>query len=382
MIMNKKRYINGVIGGEKVTLFAVQTNKNKDFFITICVAFLCLFGMLFVYSASNYNAFVLYNDSYYFLKKQIIGYIIGGIAYAFMSHINYRVLKKYALSFYIVCAILLALVLTPLGLEVYGAKRWLGIGGFSIQPSDLAKFALVLFIATYFSSDMLRATTVKGCLPMIVAGGVYCLLIIAEPNMSITVCVGLIMLVMLFAAGMQLKHLAMLMLPIIAALPILIIIEPYRLNRLYAFLDPWSSPKGEGYQLLQSLYALGNGGLFGVGIFNSRQKLRFLPFAESDFILSVIGEELGFVGILILLAICIFLTSRIIRAGKKSGNFFAYLLCVGVSATFIVQIAVNALVVTGSIPPTGVPFPLISSGNTQIIVYLASFGLVHGISAE
>lgn len=380
--MNKKEYIGGLTADENLTLFVRGKKKNKDFFITLCVVFLCLFGMLFVYSASNYNALVSYNDKYYFLKKQIIGYIIGGIAYIFMSRINYRALKKYALFFYILCAVLLALVLTPLGIEVYGAKRWLGAGVFSIQPSDLAKFALVLFIATYFSKDMLRPTTLKGCLPIILVGGIYCLLIIAEPNMSITICVGLIMLVMLFASGMCLQHLILLMLPIIAAIPLLIIIEPYRLNRLYAFWDPWSSPKGEGYQLLQSLYALGNGGLFGVGIFNSRQKLRFLPFAESDFILSVIGEETGFFGVIILLSICIFLTSRIIRAGNKSGNFFAYLLCVGIAAAFIIQIAVNALVVTGSIPPTGVPFPLISSGNTQIIVYMASFGVVHGISAE
>ena len=183
---------------------------------------------------------------------------------------------------------LLALVLTPLGKEVYGAKRWLGIGSFTIQPSDISKLAFVVFASSYLSKDISRIRTLKGSLPVLIAGGITCLLIIAEPNMSITVCVGLIMLSMLFIAGMKIKHFALIFIPIILVIPLLIIIEPYRLKRLTAFLDPWSSPKGEGYQLLQSLYSLGSGGLFGVGLFKSRQKMRFLPFAESDFILSII----------------------------------------------------------------------------------------------
>ena len=168
--------------------------------------------------------------------------------------------------------------------------------------------------------------------------------------------------------------------PIVALIPLLIIVEPYRLKRLSAFLDPWASPKGEGYQLIQSLYALGSGGLFGVGIFNSRQKFKFLPFAESDFILSVIGEETGFFGVFLLLASCVFLTFYIIKTAIKCKDFFSYLTCMGIALVFIIQVAVNALVVTGSIPPTGIPFPLISSGNTQIIVFMSAFGCVSAIS--
>jgi len=229
---------------------------------------------------------------------------------------------------------------------------------------------------------MSRAKTFKGFLPVVIAGGLFCLLIIAEPNMSVTVCMGAVMLIMLFTAGVPLKNFVYILLPVLAAIPVLIIAEPYRLKRLAAFLDPFSSPKGEGYQLLQSLYALGSGGFFGVGIFNSRQKLRFLPFAESDFILSIIGEETGFFGIIILLTVCLVLSYRIIRAGKNCGNFFGYLLCIGIASVFIVQTAVNALVVTGSIPPTGIPFPLVSSGNTQIMAFMAAFGVVNNISAQ
>ena len=311
---------------------------DVDLFVVIsCLVVLLAYGCIFVYSASSYTAEKVYGDKFYFLKKQIIGYVVGVLAFFAVWFIKPRTLKKVAFPACCVTAVLLLLVLTPLGVEVYGAKRWIGLGAFTVQPSDFAKLALVLFSAVCFSDDLQRAQTLKGSLPVICVGAVFCLLVIAEP---------------------------------------------YRLKRLYAFLDPWSSPKDEGYQLIQSLYALGSGGLFGVGLFNSRQKLRFLPFAESDFILSVIGEETGFFGVVLLLAVCIILAVAVVRLGKRNGDFFTYLLSVGVAAVFLVQIAINALVVTGSIPPTGVPFPLVSSGNTQIVTFVASFGLVCSLSRK
>ena len=352
---------------------------KSDLILIFSILLLCVLGGIFVYSASYYVAEKDYNDKFYFLKKQIIGYVIGWITFVIASVIDYRKIKKYSLVFFIISSILLALVLTPLGREVYGAKRWLGIGSFTIQPSDISKLAFVIFASAYLSNDISRIRTLKGVLPLLIAGGITCVLIITEPNMSITVCVGLIMLAMLFIAGMKIKHFVLIFIPIILMIPLLIIIEPYRLKRLTAFLDPWSSPKGEGYQLLQSLYSLGSGGLFGVGLFKSRQKMRFLPFAESDFILSIIGEEVGFVGVVLLFLLAGVIVWRIVKTAKQCDNFFGYLLSMGIAFIFIIQIAVNALVVTGSIPPTGLPFPLISSGNTQIIVFMASFGIVNSI---
>lgn len=357
----------------------VQFDADKTVVI-ICVLFLSVVGCVFVYSASSYIAEKTYGDKYFFLKKQIVGYLFGIIAFVSVRFIKPTLLKKIAFPFCCVTAVLLLLVLTPLGVEVYGAKRWLGFGAFTVQPSDFAKLSLVLFAAVYFSENLQRAATIKGSLPVVSVGALFCLLVIAEPNMSITVCLAAILAIMLFAAGFPIKKLIAFALPLLAALPILIIAEPYRLKRLYAFLDPWSSPKAEGYQLIQSLYALGSGGFFGVGLFNSRQKMKFLPFAESDFILSVIGEEVGFIGVLILLAICVVLAVFVVRLGLRNGDFFTYLLSVGVAAVFLVQIAINALVVTGSIPPTGVPFPLVSSGNTQIVTFAASFGLICSLS--
>ena len=165
-------------------------------------------------------------------------------------------------------------------------------------------------------------------------------------------------------------------------MPALIIAEPYRLSRLSAFLDPWENPKGEGYQLIQSLYALGNGGWFGTGLFNSRQKYRFLPFAESDFILSIIGEELGFIGIFILFAFCALLIFRGIRIAMHSQDFFSFWLASGITLVYGIQTVINALVVSGSIPPTGLPLPLISSGNTSLIITMASMGVLYAISRQ
>ena len=223
-------------------------------------------------------------------------------------------------------------------------------------------------------------STFKGCLPILLYGVIVCLLIILEPNMSITVCVAGLMLTLLFACGIKIKYLLTLIIPAFVGGVILILIEPYRFSRLLAFLNPWSNPKGEGYQLLQSLYALGSGGWFGVGLFNSRQKYAFLPFSESDFILSVIGEEIGFVGLVCFFGLLAFIVFRGIKIAFNSNDAFGMVLAIGITMIFGIQVIINALVVTGSIPPTGLPLPLVSSGNTSIIIFLAEMGVLFSIS--
>lgn len=191
--------------------------------------------------------------------------------------------------------ILLALVFVPkLGVESFGAKRWINLGFFTIQPSEYAKFGFVIFAAAVCADDNVNNT--KTLLKILFFGVFSCILIILEPNMSITVCLGAVMLVMLYVGGLKAKKFAAALAPAVFAIPALIVAEPYRMKRLLAFLNPWENPKGEGYQLIQSYYALGSGGFFGLGYLNSRQKYLFLPFSESDFVLSVIGEETGFFG--------------------------------------------------------------------------------------
>lgn len=361
---------------------AIKHKNYGDFLLLIIPVLLSLFGALMVYSASKYSAEISYGNKFYFFKKQLIGVSLGAVAMIFTANFNYMRLKKIRYPLLIISLVALVLVFTPFGVENYGAKRWIKFFGITIQPSEIVKFAFVVYAAAYFSNKPERALSFAGLLPVLGVGGGICVLIMLEPNMSITVCVGAIMLIMLFVAGVKFRHLAIIIAPLLVLAPVLIIIEPYRLKRLLAFINPWASPKGEGYQLLQSLYALGSGGLFGTGLFKSRQKYRFLPFAESDFILSIIGEELGFFGAAILFIAIGFLVYRGLVAAAKCKSYFGTLLGIGIISVFAVQAGVNALVVTGSIPPTGLPLPLISSGNTSIIVFLAAFGVLYNLSRD
>ena len=363
------------------------TLKNKkahgDYLLIVAVVLLAIIGTIFIYSASNYSALATYKDAYYFVKKQAIGIALGSVVMVLTCIFDYNKLKKFNVIIAVVSLVLLALVFVPgIGVENYGAKRWLGFGGVTIQPSEIAKFSLILFSATYVSNNPEKQRKFIGILPVLAFGLLVCVLIILEPNMSITVCVLLLVFTMLFAGGMKIKHLIFLILPAFFLGVILILLEPYRLSRLMAFINPWSNPKGEGYQLLQSLYALGSGGWFGVGLFNSRQKYAFLPFAESDFILSVIGEEIGFVGLLLFFALLGFIVYRGLRIASKSNNLFGFMLAIGITMIFGIQTVVNALVVTGSIPPTGLPLPLVSSGNTSIIIFMAEMGVLFNVSKQ
>lgn len=359
------------------------TRRKGDYSLLFSVILLSVVGTVFIYSASRYSALSTYNDSLYFVKKQIIGILLGIAAMIFTSFYNYNKLKKFTIPVSIISFVLLCLVFVPgIGVENYGAKRWIGFGGFTLQPSEIAKFALILFTASYVSGNPDKIKTFVGILPVLVVGGIICLLIILEPNMSITICTVLLLFGLLFAAGMKIKHFAFLIIPAFLGGVALIFLEPYRINRLLAFIDPWANPKGEGYQLLQSLYALGSGGWFGVGLFNSRQKYAFLPFAESDFILSVIGEEIGFIGVFFFFALLIFIIVKGIMIASKAENVFGFMLATGVTLIFGIQVIINALVVTGSIPPTGLPLPLVSSGNTSIIIFMAEMGVLFNISKK
>ena len=352
-----------------------------DLLFLAAVLLLAAYGVVCVYSASSYNAEVQYGDSLFFFRKQLIGFLIGAAAMVGISFLHYEKFSKFGLPALIVSVVLLALVFIPgLGKSNYGATRWIGIGSFTIQPSEIAKLGFVLFAAGYFAKDPARMRTLKGSLPVIGAGLAVCVLIILEPNMSVTMCVGAIMIGMLFLAGISKKALAAICIPVLLAVPALILMEPYRLQRLSAFMDPWASPKEEGYQLIQSLYGLSNGNLFGVGLFHSRQKYRFLPFAESDFILSVIAEETGFFGVLALFLLIGLIVWRGFRIAARCGNFYGFLLAGGITLAFAVQCALNALVVSGCIPPTGLPLPLVSAGNTSLIVTMAGMGIVYGVS--
>lgn len=224
--------------------------------IAIPVIVLCLaaFGVLMVYSASCYSAEVTYGDRFYFMKKQLLGLAIGAAAMIAASIFPYKKLKKLKWPALIVSLVLLAAVFVPgVGRESYGATRWIGLGPVTIQPSEIAKYGFVIFAASYAAEKPERMKSFVGMLPVLGAGAGICVLVILEPNMSITMCIGLLMVSMLFLGGARIRHFIVILIPIAVAVPVLIAIEPYRLQRLNAFLDPWASPQGEGYQLIQSL---------------------------------------------------------------------------------------------------------------------------------
>ncbi len=355
--------------------------SKREICVILLVLFLVAFGCMMVYSASCYSAEYRYKNEYFFLFKQLFGVILGIFALFFFAFVDYHILKKFKVWILIISVVLLILVFIPgFGVQSYGANRWVNLFGISIQPSEIAKFALVLFLACYLSEKHDKIKTFKGLIPPLAIAGMLCLLVIIEPSMSVTMCLGLVTLFMLVIGGMSKKHTVLFSSLAGAGVPLLILAEPYRMKRLFAFLNPWASPQGEGFQLIQSLYSLGNGGWFGVGLFNSRQKYLFLPFAESDFIFSIIGEELGYIGCLALMLVYFLLIFFLFKIGLGAKDRFGCLLACGVGVVIAVQTLLNIAVVTGSIPPTGLPLPFISSGGTSVAVFMAAVGVAISVS--
>jgi len=357
--------------------------KNINLPLIIVVMILSVFGIVMVYSASMYSAELIYGNKTYFLTKQIVGVVLGFVAMILLSKVDYHIYAKHKWKIIIVAFVLLALVFVPgLGVSNNGAQRWIRLPGFTFQPSEFAKLAFVLFSGTYLSQKYDNVKNFKTLIPVILVGLGLCVLIMLEPNMSITMCVGLVMVIMLFIGGIKFKHACLLGVPIMLAVPLLIVIEPYRLKRLIAFINPWANPKGEGYQLIQSLYGLGSGNLFGVGLFNSRQKYLFLPFSESDFIFSIIGEELGLFGSLFVISLFVMLIYQGVKIAMHSLDKLGAYFSAGISSLIACQVLINIAVVSGSIPPTGVPLPFISAGSTSIVIFMSAIGILLNIDRQ
>lgn len=355
----------------------MQKTKKINTLIILLVLFLCIFGMVMIYSASSYSSNVLYGDSFHFVKKQLFGFIMGIGCFIFTYLFDYHRYYKFRWWIIAVSIILLALVFVPgIGISANGARRWIGFASFNLQSSEVAKFGFVIFTACYLSVNYKKTKTFMGIMPILLTGGIICLLVMLEPNMSVTMCIALVMVFMLIIGGMSFKHIALLSVPAFALVILLIVIEPYRLSRLMAFINPWANPKEDGYQLIQSLYALGAGGLFGVGLFNSRQKYLFLPFAESDFIFAIIGEELGLIGATLIISVYVVIIALGIKIATLAKDRLGTYLSSGIVSVIAVQLLINIAVVTGSIPPTGIPMPFVSAGGTSLMVFMGAIGIL------
>lgn len=374
-------FLKGENKKDKIFFFGGDKSGKFDVPLLVVTIIQVVFGIIMVYSASMYVAEKNYGNKFFFMNKQIIGAILGFAALFALTFIDYHILYRIRYIVLAVSILLLVLVFIPgIGIENYGARRWINLPFFTLQASEVAKFGFIVFASSYMAKHHQKMTKFTGTLPVLAVGGIIALLIILEPNMSITMCVILLMVVMLFLGGMRIKHLALLAIPIIVLGVVLILIEPYRLKRLFAFINPWESPLEEGYQLIQSYYSLGSGGLFGLGLFNSRQKYLFLPFAESDFIFSIIGEELGLFGCFIVILLYIIMISRAVVIAQRATDRFGSLVAGGIAALIAIQVLINIAVVTGSIPPTGLPLPFISAGSSSLIVFCGGIGILQSIS--
>lgn len=354
-----------------------------DYAILLTVTLLCAFGLVMVFSASYYyaqNTASTNYDGYYYIRKQAVYLALGYPTMILLSFFDYKRLEGFKVIGMLISLVLLVAVLI-FGHELNGAKRWLVIAGQSIQPSEVAKFGMMLYMCAFMSKKHAVMKSFKyGMLPMLLVIGVVCGLVMLQPNMSMAVIMGMLGYALLFVGGCDGKQMILLLIAAIGAFVLLAVIKPYRLARLTSFTDPWKDPLGTGYQLIQSFYAIGSGGLFGRGLNNSRQKLLFLTYGESDFIFAVVCEELGFFGALAILLAYGFIIYRGIRVALRCRDRFGSLLAAGITVVFAIQIFVNIGVVTGAFPTTGQALPFISAGGSSMVIFLAAMGVLLNIS--
>ena len=356
-------------------------NKGYDNYVFYTTLILVFIGIVMVFSASFVQSKFKLNDPYYFLKRDLIYATLGFIAMMFTSNIHYRKLEKYSNVLLIVSVVLLLLVLTPLGVRIYGAKRWLGVGSFTIQPAEIAKFVSIIFTAKIIEKNYDKIKLlIKGVAPTLLVPLLFFGLIIVQPNLSTAGTIVMATFVMLFVAGMDLKVVYSMFGAGIGLFAVMVAMAPYRLKRVTAFLDPFQDPLGSGYQVIQSLYALGSGGLFGLGLGRSRQKYFYIPEPQNDFIFAIIGEELGLIGCIIVIMLFVFLVYRCVRIAIRCPDVFSCMLVIGIAAQIGIQAALNIAVATSSMPVTGVALPFISYGGTSLIIFMSAIGIILSIS--
>jgi len=352
-----------------------------DAILFISVACLVAIGMVMVFSASSTTAYAVHHDVAYFFKRQLMWLGVGSLAAWAAFRIDYTKLRAYAPALFIATTLALIAVLVPhLGASVNGSRRWLGISSLSIQPSEFAKLTLVFFLAVRLADMGERVLSFsRGVVPLLGATFFVALLIQREPDMGTASIIVAIGFAMLFVAGARIPHLLG---GILATAPVVvysIFAHSYQRERILAFLNPWKDPLNYGFHIVQSLYALGSGGWWGVGLGASREKFFYLPEQYTDFIFSIVGEELGLIGTLTVVALFIIFATRAVKIAMRAEDRFGYFLALGCTALIVVQAFINIGVVTSSWPVTGVPLPFISFGGSALVVDLVAVALIANV---
>jgi cell division protein FtsW len=359
-----------------------KTRSVPDVWMIAATLGILAIGVVMVYSASAVAAFHDYGDPYYYVKRQLLFAVLGVVSMFVMMNVEYTFWRKWSVPALLICFGLLVIVLIP-GVGVWrgGARSWLGIGSFGIQPSEFMKLAMILFMAKLLSERQNQITQfAKGLLPPLGIMGMAFALIMLQPDLGTgTVMIGAALIV-IYVAGARVAHLGGLALLGLVGLVGLIAAAPYRLSRITAFLDPWQDPLGAGYQSIQSLYAIGPGGLVGLGLGMSRQKYNYLPEPQTDFIFSILAEELGFIGGSLLLLLFLLLIWRGMRTAITLSDPFGSLLATGIVGIFAVQVLINIGVVIGMLPVTGITLPLVSYGGSSLTLLLTALGILLNLS--
>ncbi len=359
--------------------------REQPFYYDVRLLFPVLFlvgiGIVMVYSASSALAFKKFGTDYYFLKKQLLFALLGIVALIICSHFPYRLYRSLTYPLLILALIFLAATLiTELGYSVGGAKRWFRLGSFSFQPSEFARFALVIYLAYSMNKkkDELKDFYV-GFLPHIMVLCMFTVLIIFQPDFGSVVILVVLTWVMLFVGGVRISHLITSLVLIIPMAYFFMISADYRSKRIMSFLDPWQYSANDSYQIVHSLMAFGTGGIWGTGIGKGYQKLFYLPEPHTDFIFSVIGEELGLLGVLIILGLYILIFWRGIFIAKNCKDSFGSFVAIGLTTAIGLQVGVNMGVALGLLPTKGLTLPFLSYGGTSLLLNMASIGILMNI---
>lgn len=361
-----------------------NTAGGYDFFILIPTIALLGIGLVAIYSSSSFLAEHRYQDSNFYLAKQGFFVIIGVFLLLIVKNIPVEKYKGLAYPFLFISFILLLMVFIPgIGKKVGGAQRWIRLGPVDLQPSELVKLSLAVYMAYSMSkkADYMSSFS-KGVFPHLVITGAFMAMILIQPDLGTTVILGSWLIILLFVAGMNIFHLISMVMLACPAVYYLITHEQYRLNRLLAYLKPWEDPQGLGFQIIHSFLAFGSGGLFGVGLGNSKQKLLYLPESHTDFILSILAEELGLLGIALIIMLFLILIIRGLKIALDAPDLYSSYLALGVTILMGLQVIINMGVVMGLLPTKGLTLPFLSYGGSSLLVNMVGVGILMSISAR
>lgn len=366
-----------------------EKNKQVDFVLLITVLLLLSLGIIMVLSASSPSSLAESGSSYTYVTKQLFSAAIGIGAMWFFSNVDYRIYQVLYKKIYLVSIFVLLLVLTPLGISANGALRWINVGFSTLQPSELTKLGLIIFFAALLTSrkDKLNKLSTGFFMPIVFLIPIILILVLIQDHLSATMVIVMITSILMLMAGTKLRYflsfgVAGLGLGAAGLYYLAVVSEKgaFRLQRIISFLDPWADLQGNGWQVIQGLYAIGSGGLFGAGLGNSRQKYLYIPEPHNDFIFAVLAEELGFIGCFIVIALFAIFILRGAIIAMKSKDMFGSLLAIGITSLVGIQAIINIAVVTSSMPNTGMPLPFFSYGGTALIILLSAVGILLNIS--